>query len=54
MLKELYSGEGFLYEGVLENIELVNKTGAKVTVEFDRYQAYSISKRENGWILLSW
>ena len=54
MLKELYSGEGFLYEGVIENIDLVNKTGAKVTVEFDRYQAYAISKNENGWILLSW
>jgi hypothetical protein len=54
MLKELYSGVGFLYVGVIENIDLVNKTGAKVTVEFDPYQAYSISKKENGWILLSW
>lgn len=54
MLKELYSGEGFLYEGVSENIDFVNKTGAKVSVEFDQYEAYSISKRENGWIILSW
>ncbi|MEH7886669.1 hypothetical protein V7654_20400 [Bacillus sp. JJ1609] len=54
MLKELYSGEGFLYEGVIENIDFVNKNGAKVTVEFDRYEAYTISKKENGWILLSW
>lgn len=54
LLKELYSGEGFLYEGVIENIDFVNKNGAKVTVEFDRYEAYSISKKENGWILLSW
>ncbi|HAF0292618.1 TPA: hypothetical protein G9C53_005025 [Salmonella enterica subsp. enterica serovar Typhimurium var. 5-] len=54
MLKELYSGEGFLYEGVSENIDFVNKTGAKVTVEFARYEAYAISKKENGWIELSW
>ncbi|MEH7441950.1 hypothetical protein V7201_06385 [Bacillus sp. JJ1122] len=54
MLKDLYSGEGFLYEGVSENIDFVNKTGAKVTVEFDRYEAYSISQKENGWIVLSW
>lgn len=54
MLKELYSGEGFLYEGVIENIDFVNKNGARVTVEFDRYEAYTISKKENGWILLSW
>lgn len=54
MLKELYSDEGFLYEGVSEIIDFVNKTGAKVTVEFDRYEAYSISKKENGWIVLSW
>lgn len=54
MLKELYSGEGFLYEGVSENIDFVNKTGAKVSVEFDRYEAYTISKKENGWIELSW
>jgi len=53
MLKELYSGEGFLYEGVIENIDFVNKNGAKVTVEFDRHEAYTI-KKENGWILLSW
>jgi DNA mismatch repair ATPase MutL len=54
LLKELYSGEGFLYEGVIENIDFVNKTGAKVTVEFDRHEGYTISKKENGWILLSW
>lgn len=54
MLKELYSGEGFLYEGVSENIDFVSKTGAKVTVEFDRYEAYTISKKEDGWIELSW
>jgi len=54
MLKELYCGDGFLYEGVSENMDFVNKTGAKVTVEFDRHEAYTISKKENGWILLSW
>jgi hypothetical protein len=54
MLKEVHSGEGFLYEGVLENIDFVNRTGAKVTVEFEPYTGYAISREPDGWIVVSW
>lgn len=54
LLKEVFTGEGFVYEGMNENIDFVKKTGAKVSVEFTRHQAYTIDQKEDGWIKVSW
>ncbi|MEK3853453.1 hypothetical protein [Cytobacillus sp. FSL H8-0458] len=53
LLKDVFSGEGFLYKGIPENIDFVKNTGAKVTVEFSQYEAYSIFLKD-GWIYVSW
>ncbi|WP_436373761.1 hypothetical protein [Cytobacillus sp. BC1816] len=54
LLKEVFTGEGFVYEGMTENIDFVKKTGAKVSVEFTRHKAYTIDQKEDGWITVSW
>ncbi len=54
LLKEVFSGEGFMYKGVAENIDFVKETSAKVSVKFSRYEAYTIYKNQDGWITLSW
>ncbi|WHY61479.1 hypothetical protein [Cytobacillus firmus] len=54
LLKEVFTGGGFVYEGMTENIDFVKKTGAKVSVEFTRHKAYTIDQKEDGWITVSW
>ncbi|KON86253.1 hypothetical protein AF332_05055 [Sporosarcina globispora] len=54
LLKEVFTGEGFVYEGMTENINFVKETRAKVSVEFTRHQAYTIDQKEDGWITVSW
>ncbi|MCS0826778.1 hypothetical protein NX029_22865 [Cytobacillus firmus] len=54
LLKEVFTGEGIVYEGMNENIDFVKKTGAKVSVEFTRHKAFTIDQKEDGWITVSW
>ena len=53
LLVDVFSGDGFVYKGITENINFVAETGAKVNVEFSQYEAYSIYQKD-GWITVSW
>ncbi|MBX9974435.1 hypothetical protein [Cytobacillus firmus] len=53
LLKDVFNGDGFIYNGIPENIDFVSETSAKVTVEFEQRQGYSIYLQD-GWIVVSW
>lgn len=53
LLKDVFNGDGFIYKGISENIDFVLETSAKVTVEFEQRQGYTIYQKD-GWIVVSW
>lgn len=53
LLKDVFNGDGFIYKGISENIDFVSETSAKVTVEFEQRQGYTIYQKD-GWIVVSW
>ncbi|WP_436373745.1 hypothetical protein [Cytobacillus sp. BC1816] len=53
LLKDVFNGDGFIYKGLSENIDFVSETSAKVTVEFEQRQGYTIYQKD-GWIVVSW
>lgn len=53
LLVDVFSGDGFVYKGITENINFVAETGAKVKVEFAEYEGYSIYQKDNE-LIVSW
>lgn len=53
LLKEVFTGEGFVYEGMNENIDFVKKLGQRLVLNL-RDKAYTFDQKEDGWITVSW